>query len=197
MKRARLPMTQRLANDNAYSKNTVEKLDWSYWDTAVLVSTTLAWSFFAVPIGGTKTKADTNMTSASQIPQGQNFKVHFVKVGLRTNAAINTAGLQAIYTMLYNTTATIKMPGKDSMGEWTLAELLGLEFATVVTPTVAGDTTIQAQPKFTGIFPLNNPLKIGGNGTFSVEVVHHVAPAAALDNCKLKITLNGRLFRGV
>lgn len=175
-----------------------ELLDWSYYDTATLVSTTLTHRLFTIPLGGgtpQKTLNVTNMTAGGQIPQGQNFTVHALKILYTTATAFATADVQSFYSMLKNTTVEIILPGKDSMGTWVLQELLGLSVAAAVIPTVGGDNLDFATPRYHGVFPLNIPLVLAALTPFELRVIHHVAAAAALDNDRLQITLSGKLRR--
>lgn len=187
---------QALQNDSSYSQRSVERLDWTYHDTAVLAAATLTHNLFTVPLGqANKNRADTNLPNASQLPQGQNFKIHAIKARFVSSAARNTAAVQLIYDVLNNTTMRVIVPGKDSLGEWVLAEIFGISSLVALTPTAAGDNIPLISPDFKGIYPLNFPLKIGATQTFKIELQHHVAVNAALAGDKIVVMLNGRLDR--
>ncbi len=187
---------QRLQDDSAYSKRAMEVLDWTYYDTFKLLSTTLTHRLFTVPLGQAgKTLADTNLPNASQLPQGQNLKVHALKLFYMATAERDEDTLQNIYDVLRNTTFRFLVPGKDTLGTWPLAEVMGTPFLVKMLPSVAGDNVPMISPSFKGVYPLNFPLKIGAVQTFEVEIQHHVAPAAALNDDEIRVGLNGRLRR--
>lgn len=186
----------RMQLDSAYSKSAAEKLDYELWDTISLLSTTLTHRFFVNPLGsGGKTLADTNMVNAGLLPQGQNMKIHSIETLYTADAAFATADIQLFYTMLKQTTVEFVVPGKDNLGQWVLAKLLGPCQLIPVTPSAAGDNLPFNLPTFKGIYPLNYPIKIGAVQSFEVRLVHHVAPDASLDANLLMISLHGRLFR--
>lgn len=171
-----------------------EKLDWTYYDSAALAVATLTNRLFTVPLG-TKTLAQTNLPTAGAIPQGQQLHVKAIKIMYRTAAAKATADVSSFYIMLEQTTVSIKLQNKETMGQWTLQELLGASTLFALTPTAAGDNIPLIQPKYHGIFPLNNKIVLAALTPFEVTVTHHTAVAAALATDILKIGLAGTLYR--
>ena len=187
---------QLLQNMGGYSNKAAEFLDWTYWDSFKLLSTTLAHNLFTTPLGaGGKNLSDTNWLNASQLPQGQAMDVKNLKVFYIASEVRSEVELETLYQVLQDTTFNIAIPGKDSMGQWTFMELMGAATLIQLTPSVASDNITQIQPRYHGIFPLNNKFSIGGVQTIKVEVVHHVAPAAGLDGDKIVFGLNGNLVR--
>lgn len=175
-----------------------EKLDWSYYDRVVLASTTTVNRLFTVQLGASgKTLADTNLTQSGQIPQGQKFTIGAIKVSYVTNGARATANVQMIYDVLKNTSVQFIIPNKGPMGQWVLWELMGAASLIALTPTAAGDNIPLIQPRYHGIFPLNTKLTLAALTPFYVEVTHHTATNAALDNDRIYISLAGTLVRGV
>lgn len=171
-------------------------LDWTYYDVAALAAATLTHQFFTTPLGQAgKTLADTNLTLAGQIPQGQLMDIRAIKIFYTTNGALATADVQSFYTMLDQTTVSIKLENKDTMGQWTLQELLGVSTLAAMTPTAAGDNIPLISPKFHGVFPLNNKIVLAAMTPFKVTVQHHTAVAAGLADDRLKIGLAGILTR--
>jgi hypothetical protein len=186
---------QVLSEDSAYSKKSAEILDYSYYDTCVMSAVSIN-NLFKIPQGqGGKTKADTNFTLAGQLPQGQNFKVFALKFFYFAIAARVTADLLAIYKMLFETTVEIKIPGKDSLGTYKLAEAFGIPSLVNLVPTVAGDNIPMVLSGIPGKIILNNPLKIGSNQSIEIIIEHHTPVTAALYGDKLTVSLNGRLVR--
>lgn len=175
-----------------------EILDWTYYDSFKVSASTLVQRLFTQSLGQgstPKTLDITNMTNGGSIPQGQKLDVKAIKLFLTTNAALATASVQKLYTMLSNTTVELVMPGKDSMGTWTLQELLGTCSLLAFTPTVSGDNIPVIEPRFHGIFPLNTVWTLAALTPFEIRVTHQAAPDAALADIKVQIGLNGRLTR--
>lgn len=189
---------QRLTENSAYSKSAGEKLDWTYFDTYKLNTGGQQYTFFAVPLGQgnpAKQAPDTNWELAAQLPQAQNFVIYAIKPIFITNASVNTAALQDIYNFFFNTVIDVRITGKDSMGSWTLAELFGVSTMISLTPTVAGDNNPLNTPNYNGIFPLNLPLKVGATQTLKLDLYQKIATPASLDDCELKMLLQGKLIR--
>lgn len=192
---------QKLQDMSSYSNLAGEAIDWTYYDTAEMDAAVLVHRFFTASLGqqktggGQKTLADTNLTSAGALPQGQAFRVHLLKVGYVTSAAKATADLNLFYNLLNNTTVELVVPGKDSLGTYRLMELCGITIAFALTPTVAGDNIAQMQPTFIGKFKLNIPWDIGATQSFELKVQHHVPVPASLEDDKLILGLNGELKR--
>lgn len=173
-----------------------DELDWSYYDEAIIAVATLTHRLFTTPLGsGGKTLDQTNLTIAGQIPQGQLLDVRAIKVMYTSGAAKATVGVQDLYTLLTRTTVTIKLQNKESMGQWTLQELMGANSLVALTPTAAGDNIPLIQPKFHGVFPLNKKIVLAALTPFEVTIAHHAAPGATTANDRLKIALAGILTR--
>jgi hypothetical protein len=187
---------QLLQNMSGYSGKAAEFLDWTYWDSFKMLSTVLTHDLFTIPLGQAgKNLSDTNWLNASQLPQGQAMDVKNLKIFYIASEVRTEAELEEIYQTFQDTTFNIKIPGKDSMGQWTMMELMGTATLIQVTPSVAGDNITQIQPRYHGIFPLNNKFSIGGVQTIKVEVINHVASPASLDDDKVFFGLNGNLVR--
>lgn len=173
-----------------------EQLEWSYFDTATIAAATLVHRLFTNPLGaGGKTLADTNLTQAGQMPQGQHLEVNAIKVMYTSDAAKATAAVQNLYDLFTETTISVEIANNKSMGQWTIQELMGAATLFALTPTAAGDNIPLIQPRYTGVYLLNVPIVIAALTPFEVTVTHHVAPAAALADDKLKISLAGILTR--
>jgi len=174
-----------------------EGLDWTYYDTmAVDQSTpTLSYRFFTIPLGqGGKNLADTNMKTASMIPQGQKFAIYAIGGIYRAAAEYDAAAdYQAWLTMLERTTIDFQISGKATLLQMTLSQLFGVHHGLeVATATIVGFPTIQ---KAASIVPLNTPILLASLVNFEIELVHHAALDAAQDGDKIKILLIGKLAR--
>lgn len=191
---------QALQDRSSYSKTTQEILTWSYYDRMKIDGTTptLVNRLFTIPLGQAgKTLADTNLPNASQLPQGQSFQVNAIKVFYFSRAVRSTANIQQIYTLLQDTVLELIVPGKDTLGTWTLEEIMGSSTMIALTPTAAGDNIPLIQPNYVGVKRLKRPWVIGAVQTFEVRLTTVAATSmpAALDNDKLKIALCGILNR--
>lgn len=178
--------------------NQGEKIDHSYWDEDIMAAAGLDIRMFQVPMGGTKTRDQTNMTQAGMIPQGQKFEVKAIKVLYTTETTggikATAADVQAMMTQFARTVVSIKIQGKDTMGEWTLQELMGLSFSVAVNPAVTLNLPFP-EPRFHGIFPLTRKITLAALTPFYVQLNRAVAPTAATIGDRLKIALNGTLTR--
>ena len=174
-----------------------EVLDWSYYDTVNMLNTTGVHHMFTAGLGGAsgKTLRDTNMMSDGKMPQGERLFVKFIKITYVSYAARDNAAMLDLYQMIEDTTAKIKVQGKDSMGTFKLAELFGSPFYFQLVPTNAGDNVPLINGNFTGIKTLNKVLILPSLTTFEVELQHHVLPADTLNTDRLTIYLCGRLER--
>lgn len=173
-----------------------EILDKTLYDTAVLAAATTVHRLFTIPLGQAgKTLDRTNMTTGGMMPQGQNIAVRAIKVFYTSLNALATADVQTLYTFLRTCTAEIILPGKDSMGEWTLQELMGSALMVASTPTAAGDNIPVISPRFHGIMPLNTPLVLAALTPFEVRLTCHTASGAALDGDFIGIGLTGTMQR--
>lgn len=173
-----------------------DELDWTYYDEAIIAAATNTHRLFTTPLGsGGKTLDQTNLTLAGQIPQGQLLDVRSIKFMYTSSVAKGTAGIQDLFTMFARTTVSVKLQNKESMGQWTVQELLGCALQVAITPTVAGDNLPFPQPKFHGIFPLNKKIVLAALTPFEVTVIHHAAAPATAANDRFKIGLSGILTR--
>ncbi len=187
---------QKLQDASAYSKTAAEVLDFSYYDTISLLSTTLTHRYFVVPLGQAgKTLADTNMVLAGLLPQGQNMTVKAIKMFYVTDTAFATADIQLFYDLIKNTTLEFIVPGKENLGQWNLQEIMGMSTMISMIPAVAGDNIPLNMPRYHGVFPLNRSIKIGATQAFEVRLQHHVAPNSSLDGNFMMVSLYGKLIR--
>jgi hypothetical protein len=178
-----------------------ERIDWTYYDTATLVSTTLSHRMFTVALGGSvgagaaKTLAETNMEVQGLLPQGHKLFVRAIKLTYYASAVLDEDDAQAVFTVLEKTTLIIKPSGKDSLGTWKLNELMNSPMNAVVVPSVPGDNVESLPKRCVGIFPLNKVLILAALASFGVTVTHHYVISALTDGHRITVGLNGRLDR--
>lgn len=189
---------QMLSMQNGTFSRSGEVIDWEYYDQATLAVATTVQRFFTIGLGSgatPKTLDVTNLTVGGMIPAGQRFVIKRLKLFYTTSAAIGTAAVQNIYSMLNQTTLEFLIPGKDSIFQCTLNNILGSSTNIALTPTAAGDNIPLNMPRFHGIYPLNTPIVLAAMTPFEVRVTHQTAVAAALAGHLLKISLCGELSR--
>ena len=172
-----------------------DQLDWSYWDTATIAAATTVQTLFATPYGSAKNKNMTNLPIAAQIPQGQHFDVRAIGIMYKSASAKGTAGVQKVYDLFEQTTLEVKLGNKESIGIWTLQELLGAATLIAVTPTAAGDNIPFIQPAYKGEKKLNRKIVLAALTPFNVILTHWTAADATCANDLLKVTLKGILTR--
>lgn len=173
-----------------------DEIDMSYWDTAVLATGTRTHRLFTVPLGQAgKTLDDTNLTVAGQIPQGQNFQVHSIKIFYIGKEVRSDAEVQLIYDVLRMTTITVKLVNKEYMGQWGLFEVLGAASLIAMLPAAAGDNAPMILPRYHGILPLNHPIVLAALTPFEVTMTHHETVNTLLDGDFIKISLAGLMTR--
>jgi hypothetical protein len=180
-----------------------EVLDWSYYDTETVSHSTTTNNLFQLSLGqGTppKTLELTNMTINAQIPTGQRLSVHRIKLFYATHSTFNTAKVLQFYKLLTTSTLEFLIPGKDSLLNMTLHELMGVSTLTALTPTTAGDNIPIIQPRFNGVYPLQKAIILAEQTPFSLRITHQDASALTdntngLDGDFIKLSLNGILER--
>lgn len=197
MARSRTQTLTQDLNQGTYTRGGERLSGWSYYDTFLMASTVATQRMFTVPQSAAKPLDLTNMTIGGQIPAGQKLKIFNIKLFIATAAAVGTAVVQNLYDMLSRTTIEVIIENKASMLTLTLQEILGVSTLTAVTPSVAGDNIPVISPRFHGIYPLNMPIILQQLTPFEVRVTHQAAAAfpQALDNTRVKISLNGELIR--
>lgn len=186
--------------DGTYSKGGAI-LDWSYYDTFKINDATRSHRLFVNPIGssdgagGNKTLADTNMTTAGQIPQGQNFTAKAIKIFYASADTKTAAEIEDFYKMLKDTTLELFISGKDATFQFKLSEVMGSPvLMNVDTATNTANVPLLEQ-RAVGVYPLNVPITLAALTTFEVRAVHHVAAASTLNLDEITISLNGGLVR--
>ncbi len=173
-----------------------EIIDWPYYDSFLVAAAVLVHQLFTRSVGVGGARLDqTNMTEAGRIPANCHFAVYAIKVYYTSDAAQATVDVQSLYTLLATTTVEFMIPGKDSLLTCTAQDLMGSASLFAVTPTAAGDNIPLIQPRFHGVYPLNEPIVLAGNTNFRLQVTHQVAPAAGLADNIFRIALQGILRR--
>lgn len=171
-----------------------DKVNRTLWDEEILAAASLTTRLFQNPISsGGKLLDQTNNTQAGQIPSNRKMFVKAIKIfytsettgGIKATAA----DVQALYTQLTRTTATIMVNNRE-FGQWTLQELMGSALLVAVNPAVTLNLPF-LNPRFHGIFPLNETIELAGTTQFFVEVQHAVAPTVATIGDRLRIGLSG------
>jgi len=170
-----------------------EIISYSLFDTTTLAVAQTTYKFFATPLGQgipVKTQADTNNLLAGVMPAGQRLVVNMIKLILLGVATVTDAVQIQIFDMLFNSTLEVYLPGKDNLGYWTLAEIMGLSTMLPYSATFSGP-----QPRYTSCYRLDVPIILAAQTAFEVRLVHHVAVNEAIEDFRLKLCLTGSLTR--
>jgi len=180
-----------------YSKGG-DRLDNTYYDTKVLVSTTTKYDFFSSPIGsGTpaKTKADTNMTDGGQFPTGKQFRVKEIGMRLTDRKANGVLSddtrLNLFLAELAQADLTFLIVGKQDLGNWPVSELLPPQ-SFVHKATTAGDFSIAPTTTY---MPLSKKLKIPINldqrVRFSIQLEFNNGLNALANDIAIQLYIKG------
>jgi hypothetical protein len=176
-----------------------EKLDWTLYDAATLISTTTEYKFFQNAEGqGTpvKTQDQTNSTSGGQIPTGQRLTISRIKLMYHAlGSSALAANVAFWHAFLASSVFRFIIPGKDSILTVTLQELLGAATLFPIAPLATFNLPLM-QPYYHGIFPLNKKIILAEQTQFHCEVkCYQGTPNAGLNTDVLRIGLNGILER--
>lgn len=175
--------------------NTIaEEMQWSWYDRFTLDTTVTEHLMFQTPNGqGGKTFADTNMVLGGQIPKGKSFVCMAFKIRYQSNQALTAANAVFIGQMLQETSFKFQMDSKESFWTQSLAEIMGYS----IFGAEAAANNFIAVSKMPGVYPLNIPIRLSEQDSFSVKIVHHTAVNTALDDDKVKISLDGIQYRNI
>lgn len=177
-------------------------MDWSWYDSLRIEAGKVAYRFFSTSQGQEgKTEAETNLKTPSEMPQGHQFLCHGIKVMYLGKAEMITKpeDIHDINSFFWNSIVHVNFTGKDSMGTWSLFELLGMSAAFVYKDL--NDVSDYQQPQQTwaqykNIFPLNFPILFPAKQNFTLDMNLNcgAVPASVADSF-VRIALNGELQR--
>jgi len=168
-----------------------DRINRTLWAEEIFAAAPLTNRLFQ-NVGGALLLDQTNNTQAGSMPSNRKMYVKALKVMYVSNLSTDkTTGalIQAMYTQIARTTATIMINNRE-FGQWTLQELFGACFMVAVEPA-ATLNQMMMQPRFHGIFPLNETIEIAGQTQYFVEITHSVAPTAATIGDRLRFGLSG------
>ena len=168
-----------------------EKLQWTYYDTLTLDSTKERQEMFVIAQG--RSISDTNIIEGGVIPTGQLFEIMEVKPLFQATALLTEAVLLEVQDWIYNNRMKFFITGKDSVGEWPLAEMMGQAFAHVMEAAVLGNKA-PINPDFDAVYQMNIPIRLAERTSYKV-IIEGAAPTANLNGFKLKVCLGGILTR--
>lgn len=167
-------------------------LDFLIYDRITLAVATLSHTMFQAPVGQAgRTLADTNMQQAGVVPQGQNWKIHALKISIHGVAPAAAAVQQDLINLLNESTGQFIVNNKAAQYQAPLAEMLGLSLGEV--PTITQGNAAFGVVK--GITPLNREITLAALTPFQFVVNHWTAPAASLVGYKIRIGLIADLAR--
>ena len=179
-------------NKGTFNPQTGQGLWWSYYDRAILLSTTLIHRLFTEKLGGVKTLADTNFPAAGEMPSSQKQTIMAIEIWMYFAAAFTQALYQNFIDMCRNTTLTFTITNKSPQLQIPLTQAFGLNVPNVITGGVVGDQgTIQNTVN--NVFELPIPIVLQAQTPFSVDIEHHTAPSANIDAMKIYVANVGPL----
>lgn len=183
-----------------------ERLSYSLMDTALLNTATLEHQLMITPQGqpfpGTtvrKSNADTNVTQQG-IPANHKVIARELHVYIFQNASQTDAAayMAAYIQLLANTTLNVEIVGKATLGFWTLAQLVGLHVGISGIPVAEVDGKPLVHPawnNYSGHKSLRIPITLAALTGYRFTLKHEVAPAAIMNDSKLRIEMAGELRR--
>lgn len=183
-----------------------ERISYSLMDTALLNSATPEHQLMITPQGqpfpGTvvrKSNADTNVTQQG-IPANHKVIAKELHVYTLQNASQTdmTAYMAAWVQLLFSTTLNVEIVGKATLGFWTLAQLTGLHngISGIVTNVANGTPMYSpAWNNYSGFKSLKIPITLAALTGYRFTLKHEVAPAAILNDTKIRIEMAGELRR--
>lgn len=158
------------------------------YDTNLLVAGTATYRFFTTPISGTKSRLQTNMVLNGVLPSPQSFLVKAVRLILKGSATTAIAD-----HCLNNSYLIFKVGEKEALVAPSMLFSAGCGVFNHITTDVAQNGVPDARSMWT----LDQPIMIGINQAFYVEMVYDTAPATATAGVKVLIVLDGDQTRGV
>ncbi len=172
--------------------------DGTFYDTADLVSTSSLYTLFQTGIGGSVTKAKTNMTLNGQLPTNVDQAVSFIGVRLfqseAAGAADTEAELNLLMKFLSQATLTFNIVGKDNLGEWPVSEWLPA-FSLSSNAAAGSQQAPSSGVGFSGWKKLLYPIALEGQASFSIALNFYGTLTAAIDNHHLRVMLRGPVQR--
>jgi len=166
---------------------------WEYYDRFAIDGTTpvVNYSFFAIPLGqGGKNLADTNFPLAALMPNSEKMAVMYLSLSYWPHALLAQATYQLALDMMAETTLEFNIRGIKDVFQANLISVFGNPFPALVSGAAAGDQVV-ARSKFQAIYELEIEIVLAANTNFTVDLTHHVAPNAALDDDLLQLSLIG------
>lgn len=171
--------------------NSGELISYSYYDTYAIDTTVTSFKLFSVPLNqGGKDLGDTNWLLAGQTPANQKFIATGIKIVVLGLSGMDETIHQPLFEYLFASTARFNISGKDDIGCFSLAELLGSNIMLSQAATF-NNGEISSVPRF----PLAIPIVLGGNTTFGVQIDAWKGSSAYIDDVKIKFIMNGSLQR--
>lgn len=174
-----------------------EGIDWRYYDTVTIPSTSQTLNMFTVAQGGNKTLADTNMTLNGQIPNGQHFTITDIRITYRsTTGLVSLAEMNEMNAFLDTSVFEFTILNKYPMLQTKVSDIIGMG---LIAPVVvaAGNADNSQMGLFTATFKLKTPITVAGLTSFKCPITLTAAPAASVVGDSMTVYLGGRLVRSL
>ena len=210
---AQVAKDMQLGKNGSYS-NEGNVLQHTLYDTVPFPAAIAATqTFFTVPQGATKTLTETNITTASQLPNGQTFLIKELSLayllGIAGADVDQNVIVSAIYNIIQNSVFEIKIAGREFDLQKPGSELLPPLVAAALN-SAANGAFPQSSFISTGSIKLNaTPIPVGQLVTFSgiqrtgsaIVAINTILTAAysALNtnNAQLQMRFKGILTRAI
>lgn len=174
--------------------------DWTIYD-----SWRLGYSseilLFSNPVGvqydgAQRTLADTNMTTASLIPNGKKMVIKAVRLFYSQNNQKTFALWLNLLKYLFNTIVEFNYDGKDVQLQLKLSELLGLNFPfsdLYYEHNDQGILNVQTilRDNVKDHYPINIPIDLPSQQVFYFRIKNYVAASQGNDQDRIQMSLSG------
>lgn len=158
-----------------------------YYDTLLLVAGTATYRYFTVPVGGAKSRLQTNMVLAGQLPAPQSLKINAVRV------IVKEATTVIADHFLNNTRVEFKVGEKEQLVAPTMLFSAGAGTYNNITT----DRAQNGMPDARCLWALEKPIVIGVSQNFYLDIIYDTAPTTAQAGIRVLVVLDGALVRGV
>lgn len=157
------------------------------YDTLTITAGTASYRFFQTPIGGAKTRLQTNMTQPGMLPPPQTLVVMAVRI------IIKSASTVIADAILNNSRVEFKVGEKEQLVAPTMLFSAGAGTYNNITTDIAQN----GMPDARSIWALQKPIVIGVQQNFYLDLIYDTAPATAAAGKDVLVVLDGFLTRGV
>lgn len=173
-----------------YSGAIEVKDPWPYYDTYTLDAAAANTQLFN---NGVPKVIQLSNYPYTNLPMGQAFDIHGIRVSYWAHAAIDDAGQLALTTFLNRTYMNLKIANKNPSYERNLGALFGGQIHAVTAPAATINSRNLSVWTGNTIVKFNKKIEIDETVQFTVNFEKVAANAAALTGDYIRVELIGRL----